>query len=79
MLWLGMTSKYNIRDSLLEHDGNHKKIPKKSKFPKVKDKNWALVLCEGIQLDDIMDMTGRVLVGRVRGKNYSSYRLRKWA
>jgi len=51
-------------------DDNHKKGPKKTKCPKVKDKNWALVVGEGIILDDIMDMAGRVLGSKILGCSF---------
>lgn len=37
-----------------------------------------LVLGEGIRLDEVMDTIDNVFVGRVRGRVYSTSRLKKW-
>lgn len=54
-----------------EFDEIHQKKSKKTMFPKAKNKNRELVVGEDIHLDEIMEMLARVLVGRIRGRNYS--------
>lgn len=41
-------------------------------------KELTLKFVEGVNMGEVMDMTGRVLVGRVHGRAYFIDRLRVW-
>lgn len=47
---------------------------KKTRCVKVRNVDENLVLGVGVKLDEIMETTGRVIVGQVRGRHYSAAR-----
>lgn len=58
--------------------GAHKQGVKKSNCIKVCNKGSQLILGEGLPMAEVINTANRVLVGQVRGTNYSAPHLRKW-
>lgn len=52
--------------------------PKKGRCLRAVDTDINLTFGEDVPMADVMDMARKVLVGRVRGRNYTVERLRQW-
>lgn len=62
-----------------EEGVRQRKNEKKVKCARLKEAVKSLILGAGIGHNDIMESAGKVLVSRVKGRNYSAARLNKWA